>query len=425
MGGWAQHILLTPEWRLFTALAIGLLVGMERERSKGTGKSRAAAGLRTFAILALLGGLSAQSGLVALVVLAGAFAAAAALLGYFLGGRDDPGLTTEVAMLATFVLGVFAQTQPVLALGAGIVITVLLAARTPLHHFVRDVLTEREVYDGLTFIIAAAVVLPMLPNRPIDPFGLFNPFQYWRLAVVLMGLGTAGHVALRMFGARYGLAIAGFASGFISSMVAIVAMAERAKAAPSVAPAAAAGAAASITGSMLFLTGLLVAADPGLIPRLVAPLACATTAIFVYTILSEWRLRAVDAGPVDAGTAFSLATVLTFAVLVGAFALLSAGLLAGFGERGVIAGAIGTGLVDAHAASVSVATLVASGKLNDAEGALAIVTAVSANMAVKIPATLVLGPRAFAWRVSAGLVIFQLALWAGYAASTRIPAGPQ
>src|SRR5262249_58917361 len=115
----------------------------------------------------------------------------------------------------------------VMALGAGVAVALLLAIRTTLHHFARDVLTEREFFDGLIFFIAAAVVLPLLPNRPIDPFGLFNPFALWRLMVVLMALSAAGYITLRLVGPRYGLAIAGFASGFVSSTACIAAMGGR------------------------------------------------------------------------------------------------------------------------------------------------------------------------------------------------------
>src|SRR5579864_6213687 len=216
-------------WRLFVALAIGIVVGIERERHKGQGAKRAAAGLRTFALVALLGGLSAQTNSVALTMLAGAFTGAAALLGYWLGDRTDPGLTTEVALMAAFILGVLAQKQPLIALGAGAVLTMLLALRTALHRFASEVLTERELFDGLIFAVAAVVVLPLLPNRPIDPFGLFNPFALWRLAVVLMALSAAGYISMRLAGPRYGLAIAGFASGFVSSTACIAAMGSRAR----------------------------------------------------------------------------------------------------------------------------------------------------------------------------------------------------
>jgi hypothetical protein len=115
------------EWPLLVALAIGLLIGAVRERRKGEGPSRSSAGLRTFAIVGLLGGITAAVGNEGFVLLAGAFVALGALGAYALGDRQDPGLTGEVALVATFALGVLAKTKPTLGLEVGIVV----AARRP------------------------------------------------------------------------------------------------------------------------------------------------------------------------------------------------------------------------------------------------------------------------------------------------------
>src|SRR5512140_3808194 len=154
-----------------------------------------------------------------------------------------------------------------LALAASVMVTVLLAARDPLHRLVRDAITRQELLDGLTFSVAALVVLPLLPDRTIDPFGFVNPFALWRLAVVFMGLSALGYAAQRLLGQRYGLTIAGFASGFVSSSAAIAAMGGRARADASRAGRSAAGAVASILGSLVYLLALVVAADPGLFRR--------------------------------------------------------------------------------------------------------------------------------------------------------------
>src|SRR5476649_985543 len=150
-------LLASPAWHFLVALSIGLLIGVERECHKGAGAKRASEGLRTFSLIALLGGLTAQTGSVALIALGGLFTAIAALAGYWLGDRRDPGLTTEAALVVTFVLGVMAQTEPALSLGSSVGVTILLAARTPLHHFVRDVLTKQELLDGIVFAVAALV----------------------------------------------------------------------------------------------------------------------------------------------------------------------------------------------------------------------------------------------------------------------------
>ena len=413
MDNWSKVLLASPEWRIAMALAIGLLIGMERERRKGSGQARAPAGLRTFTVVALLGGLATQTGSMPLIVLTGSFVAAAALLIYWLGDRRDPGFTTEVALLVTFVLGVVAQSQPVLALATGVVVTVLLAARTPLHHLVRDVLSEQELHDGLTFFIAAAVVLPILPDRAIGPFGGLNPFVLWRLAVVVMGLSAAGYGAVRVLGPRYGLFLAGFASGFVSSTAAIAAMGSRARNDRLLGVTGALGAVASIMGSLLYLLVLVIAADPLLVQRVAIPVGCAMAALAVYCLAIMRLTKSAADPPIAAGRAFDFRTILVFALLVGVFAALSTFLMAWLGSTGLFAGAIATGLADAHAAAVSIATLVGAGKADAATGARAILLALSANMAAKIPAAFALGPLSFSVRVALGLAILLVALWCG------------
>src|SRR5262249_49584123 len=125
-----------PEWRLAIALAIGLLIGAEREKRKGEGPQRGAAGVRTFAIAGLLGGVAALLGVAAVVVL-GALVGAGAIVAYVLGDRTDPGMTTELALVLDFALGALARTEPELAFAAAVVATAILAYRARLHEIVR------------------------------------------------------------------------------------------------------------------------------------------------------------------------------------------------------------------------------------------------------------------------------------------------
>ncbi len=216
---------------LVVALGIGLLVGIERERGKGRGPGRAAAGLRTFALVALLGAVAELVGTAGLVV-SGAFVALAALAGYRVTRARDPGLTTEVALVLVFLLGVLAMRQAGLAAGLGVAMALLLAAKSRLHRFVRNTLSERELHDALLLCAGAAIVLPVLPDRAIDPWQALNPRQLWRLALIVMALNAAGHVALRALGPRRGLPLAGLAGGFVSSTATIAAMGARARSHP-------------------------------------------------------------------------------------------------------------------------------------------------------------------------------------------------
>ena len=408
-------------WHLLVALAAGLFIGIERERRKGSGIHRAAEGLRTFAVVSLMGGLCAQTGIQALVILGGGFTALAALLGYWLGDRHDPGLTTEFALVVSYVLGVLSQTEPTLALGSAVVVVALLAARKPLHDFVRNALTEQELDDGVLFSIAALVVWPLLPNRAIDPMGVINPSSLWRLVVVLMGLSAAGYWAARVLGPRYGLMVSGFASGFVSSSIGIAAMSGRAHEAPSLTKAAAAGAVASILGSVIYLVALVATADSTLLWQLALPLATAIAPVTIYALIGGRHAHVADGKTIVGGHAFSLKTVAVFSFLVILFASLSAVLVFYAGERGLIIGALATGLLDAHAAAVAIASMIAAGKVATLQGALAILAALSVNMAIKIPAAFALGPRDFAIQVTIGLILLLAGLWTGYALQGAVP----
>jgi hypothetical protein len=190
---------------LAVALGIGLLIGAERERRKGMGPQRSAAGLRTFTLASLTGPVSfiAGGGTLLAVTTAGIFGLAA--LAYWRRVTDDPGLTTEVALVSATLLGGLAVTRPGLAAGITVAVAILLNARTALHRFARSVLSDDEIRDALIFAAATLIVLPLLPNHPMGPFGALNPHAIWIIVILVMAIGALGHIAVRLAGARFGL----------------------------------------------------------------------------------------------------------------------------------------------------------------------------------------------------------------------------
>jgi uncharacterized membrane protein (DUF4010 family) len=414
MGAFSDMLTGSPAWHLLVALAIGLLVGVDRERHNKQGAKRSPQGVRTFALCALLGALTAQSGSAALIAIGGLFTVLAAMAAYWVSRHHDSGLTTEIALVVTFVLGVLSKTQPTLALGTGVCMTVLLAVRDPLHKFVRDVLTRQELLDAIAFSVAALVVLPLLPNRAVDSWGIINPFAFWRMVVVLMGFSAAGYWAARFMGSKRGLVATGFSAGFVSSSMGIAAMSAQANSSASLSRIAAAGAVASVLGSLIYLAALVMTADAVLIWRLLMPFGCAITLTLSYAAILTWRARSLSASATFSGRAFDFKSIIIFVALVIAFGIISTLIVSWFGQSGILFSAVATGLVDAHATSVSIATMVATGKIGVAPGALAIMVGLSANMIIKIPAAFVLGPRPFAIQVAVGLVLLLIGLWLGY-----------
>jgi uncharacterized membrane protein (DUF4010 family) len=402
--------------RLGVALGIGLLIGTERERRKGEGPDRAPAGLRTFALASLTGAIGFITGGVLLlaVLIIGVFGLTA--LAYWRARNEDPGLTTEIALSATTVLGGLAITQPGLAAGVAVAVTVLLSARSALHGFVRSGLSEGEVRDALIFAAATLIVLPLLPDQAMGPFGALNPHAIWIIAILVMGIGAVGHIAVRLLGARYGLPISGLASGFVSSAATIGAMGARAFKEQQSLAAAAAGAVLSTVATIIQMALVLAATDMATLYALRLPLACAGFTAVVYgAIFAMLAMQNPSAEVNERGQAFSVKTALLFVAVLSAVLLASRALDQWFGAAGVVAAAAVAGFVDTHSAAISVATLVGAGKLTAGKSALPILLALTSNTATKVLLAATSGGFAFACRVIPGLVLVILAAWAGWA----------
>jgi uncharacterized membrane protein (DUF4010 family) len=414
-GGFVTAALLaTRQWHLFVSIGIGLLIGLERERRKGKGPTREAAGLRTFALVSLVGCLAAETGGALVLAVLGGAIAVAAVVAYATRRNEDPGLTTQVALMTTFLLGALAWSNPALASALAVVVTVLLAARTPLHRFVRESLSERELHDGLIFASAALVILPLVPDRPLGPYGVVNPFVIWRLVVIVMAISAGGYIAMRLLGARLGLAIAGFAGGFVSSTIAVAALGARARETPRLLRTAVAGAMLASLASTIELAVVIGATHPATLTEVGGSLALAGLACAVWAAIFSVRAMQDDPpAPIERGRAFDLRIAVLFAVTVTAVLLIAAILRAKLGTPGLAVGVGVAGLVDVQAGAISVAGLVAVGKLPVGDAAIPILAALTANGATKAALALVTGRWGYAQRVWPGLALAVACAWAG------------
>lgn len=399
-----------PELRLAAALAIGLLIGAEREQRKGEGPDRKPAGVRTFVLVALLGAVATSIG-EAVLVAGAAGIAIFATAAHVLRARHDPGLTTEVALMLTYLLGAYAQRDPKLAVGVGVVTATVLAFRAKLHVVVTRLVTTRELLDALMFGVCAVVVLPLLPDRTVGPLGVLNPFVLWRLVVVVMGVTAAGYIAQRFVGPRFGLAVAGFASGFVSSAATIHAMGSKARERPEIERVAVGGAVASSVATFVQLSILVGAASPSLLRRLALPLACGGGLALAYAVLTVWRASREVAPEEERGRAFELKTAVVFALIVTAVMFVTRLVEMRFGAAGtVVAGAV-AGLADAHASAASSASLHASGGVSEPTAVIAVLAALSTNTVTKVVLAFTSGTRAYATRVTVGLVAMIAGTW--------------
>jgi uncharacterized membrane protein (DUF4010 family) len=226
----------TVVWNFATAILIGALLGIERERHKREHDDLSIGGLRTFILFALIGALGGWLTLVlsAPWILAAALLATQApvLAGYVLSARARPdalGMTTELAAVAAFLLGALATLgQRELAVGLGVAVAALLAYKQPLHGIVLR-LDREDVYAGLRLLIATFIVLPLLPDRTIDPWGALNPRTLWMLVLLISSLSLVGYVATRLLGADRGIPLTGLTGGLVSSTAVTVAFSRQSR----------------------------------------------------------------------------------------------------------------------------------------------------------------------------------------------------
>ncbi len=388
------------------ACGVGLLVGIERERRKGSGRQRGAAGVRTFLIVALVGVLSALTGGPVMPVMMALAVAALAVSAYRRDHSGDPGMTTEVALLATFLLGVLSNSAPALAAGIGALLAIALAAREWLHRFVRAQLSEQEIHDGLLLAACALVVLPLVPDHPIGPYGAFNPRTVWKFTVLVMSINALGYLAQRILGARRGLPLAGLAAGFISSSAAHAAMGARARSQPALRASALAGAAWSSVATFVQLALVLAVVSPALLRPLLVPLLVA----MLVSALNAWLLtaRGTDAAKLAAappGRVFRLPEALLIGGLIALVLLVTTLAARWFGARYAIATVMLGGFADVHSATASAGMLCNGGAFTPQRAALATVLAVAANTTTKLALAWRSGGRGFALRLAPGLLL--------------------
>jgi uncharacterized membrane protein (DUF4010 family) len=401
--------------RLAAALAVGLLIGVERERHKGQGPRRAAAGVRTFTLISLAGAISLElGGPPAFLLVAGVIGLFAAI-SYVRTFRHDAGLTTEVAMVVTVLLGGLALNEPQIAGALAVVVTIILASRTKVHDWINNVLTDEEIRDGLVLLAAALVILPLLPAKPVDQWGVFDLRKLWTLAVLVMAINGLGYIAVRALGAKVGLALAGLFSGFVSSTATIGAMGSRAKTRAELRGGAVAGAAASSVATVVQLGIVVGLVSIPTLKILVPSLLLAGLAALGYAALFTLRsVRETTEADIAPGRPFSPKTALLFVLIVGAALAVSTALTTWLGDNGLLLATAVAGLGDSHAAAISAASLAAGGQTEVKMAAVAVLIGFSTNAISKTVVAFSLGDRRFAFQLLPGIVLMVLAAWAGW-----------
>lgn len=392
------------------ALGIGLAIGLERERSHAD-SAELPAGMRTFAVGALAGAIAASLPIpfaVPAVLLAVAVLAA---LGYHHSANVDPGVTTELALVATTLLGAYAVSAPDVAAGLGTVLLVLLYAKAGLHRFARTVITQRELADLLILAVAALLIWPAVPDRPVGPWNAWNPHTLWLVVLLIMLTGNTGHFAARWFGERIGLPLAGLFSGFASSVATIAAMAARVRQDHRSVDGVVAAALLSNVATLVQMMLLISAISIDLLRLLAGPLATGVVTTVAWSALWAWRGAGVPQEmPRSTTSSINWRVAIGFALWTAALLLAAAAARAWFGAAAVAAITVFGAFADVHAATATIATQVASQALPPSNAGTLAMLALTANTIAKV-AVAISGGRAFAGKVATGLLTMLLFSW--------------
>lgn len=401
-----------PETRLLVALAAGMLIGAEREQRRIEQPSGGIAGLRTFGLVGLLGGLFGYAHEPLLVSAGALVVGAAALFAHGFRSADQKrGIATELALVVTYAIGVTAIGAPVLAAALSAIVASLLASGERLHQLLHVTLTRQELRDALVLLLFALVLLPIAPDRQVGPYGAINPQSLVRLLVVLMAVSGAGYVAQRLWGARLGLSVMGFAGGFVSSSATIASMGARAHQDGNW-QSAAAGALASNVATVLLYAGIVATVDVSLLAEVALPLCLAGAAALTSTLLVT-RLAVRIEPHAPHGRAFRLRTALGFATIVTLVGVASAALREKLGAASIVVVSGVAALVDAHSTAGSVASQFRASSISAQTAELAILTALSANSITKVVMAVSSRHKRFALSVIAGVVAIACSAWIG------------
>jgi len=403
------------------AAGIGLFIGLEREHSDMSEPAHVHAddhlGVRTFSILALFGWMCAVLGdplpwvpPMGLLVAAGLVVAH-----YFRVGDKDLGLTTEVAAVATFALGMLVHYHRDLAVGVGLAVTLLLIAK-PWFRRTIPKLRRVELTATLQFAIVLAVGLPLLPVEAHDPWGVLSPRKIGLFIVLIAGISYIGYILHRLFGASRGAGLAGLVGGLASSTAVTVAMAQQSRADERmVVP----GQLAVFLANTVMPTRVLVITaliDSSIAAALAVPLGLMAAVMLAGAGWKLLALRGADrsADPthddMPLANPFALIPALKWGIVLSAVLVASAVAQQHFGDRGLFVTAAASGLADVDAVTLAVSRQSHDGTLTSAVAALAITIAVVSNTVVKGTMAVFMGRRGFGGAI---VLVFALAIMVG------------
>ncbi len=348
--------------KLLAALGAGLLIGIERGWSGQQKEEERVAGIRTFSLIGLLGGvwaiLSTHVGdwIVALAFFA---IAALAIASYIVDARysEDRGTTTAYTQMMTFALGAWAAFGYYMyALGVAVVVVALLGMKPVLHKWLRGLETQ-EIYAGIKMLVISLILLPLLPNQGYGPWEAINPRWIWWMVVLISGISFLGYFAIKYSGDRVGTLLTSITGGLASSTAVTLSMSNFARK-HGVRSVFMGG--VMIASSIMFIRIMIEVAivNPVLLDRLVLPMVVMFGAVLAGGFWL-WNRKEDDQGPTSLkiNNPFNIGTALKFGLFLGLILFLSTAMQEWFGDRGIYILAIVSGLMDVDAITLSLSRL--------------------------------------------------------------------
>ena len=395
---------------LATAFGLGLLVGLQREKAEP-----ALAGIRTFPLISLMGamtGLVAQhfggwilaSGFItlAIVILSAKFA--------LFKSNQDLGITTEVAALLMYIVGAYLTFgDATIAIVVGALTAVLLQMKDVLHDFVRK-MGERDILAIMRFAAIALVILPILPNQNYGPFHVLNPYDIWRMVVLIVAISLMGYAAYKVFKDKAGTLLAGILGGLISSTATTVSYARNTKTLPETSSLAALAIMLASTVSVIRVTLAFMVVSPSATSVIAPPLLTLfATMVIICVVLYFSRSGETHTMPEPDNPA-ELTSAIVFGLLYGGIIFAVAAAKEMFGQQSLYLIAMISGLTDVDAITLSTGRLVEGQRLEAHTGWQLVMIAIMANLVFKWGAVAVLGNKVLLKKLT---VIFGAAFMVG------------
>lgn len=407
---------------LAVALGCGLMIGIERERRKGSGPGRGLGGVRTFALASVSGAAAMLVATPWLALIGAAFVAALAVSAYLRDTSGDPGVTTEIALLLTYLIGVLCTWSLPLAAALAVGVTALLEAREGMHHFANHWLRPGELRDGILLAALVLIAMPLMPDRAYwGP--VFNPHVITQLLALLLGIQAVAHLSRRLLQARHALALSAVASGFVSSTATIATMGLKAREGEYTPRAMAGAGLLSCVATMLQLLVVAAAVQPSWLRLLWAPClaGAAVAAAWGWLLLAGLPGGAAPdaesrAAPVaDEDRMFILRHALLIALLLSGIQVAVYALGLWLGTAGLFAGTIVASLADLHAAATAVLVQAPVGTSKTPVLLSALMLALSVHAVSKSVTASVSGGRAYALLIVPALLAHTAVAVAGLA----------